>query len=209
MVFAVLEIPKTSNTVRGISMNIYAFQSPSGFYVYAYIREDGTPYYIGKGSGRRAVQKHTIQIPKDLHRIVICEQNLSEIGALALERRLISWYGRLDLGTGCLRNLTFGGEHMDCSSPVTRKRMSDAQKGKPKSESHRANIGAARRGKSSSIKGSHQSDAHRANISSALSGKPKVKTVCRLVDRKELNQSNFIKWLNFHYPESKELLQLI
>ena len=85
---------------------------PVGYYVYSYLREDLTPYYIGKGSSSRAWKKTRGEIgkPNDISRIVVIEYNLSEEESLELEMNLIKKYGRIDLGTGILRNKTDGGE---------------------------------------------------------------------------------------------------
>lgn len=112
------------------------------FYVYAYLRNKdsktakaGTPYYIGKGCGGRAwdFRHHTNRTPKNKSDVVILESGLTELGAFALERRLIRWWGRKDLGTGILLNLTDGGEGISgrLTSEKTRKKLSDYFTGRP------------------------------------------------------------------------------
>ena len=91
-------------------MNIY--------YVYLYLRSNdsetakaGTPYYVGKGKNDRAFKKHNnVTTPTDKSKIIIIQNELSEIRAFILERYYIRWFGRKDLGTGILLNKTDGGE---------------------------------------------------------------------------------------------------
>jgi len=84
------------------------------YYTYAYLREDKTPYYIGKGIGNRVYNKHMRKdgknlLPKDKSRIIFLKQNLTEEEAFKHEIYMIAVFGRIDLGTGILHNRTNGG----------------------------------------------------------------------------------------------------
>ncbi len=132
------------------------------YYVYAYLRSKdsktakaGTPYYIGKGKDKRVFGKHSVPIPKNFGCIVFLETQLTDIGACAIERRLIRWYGRKDLGTGILRNKTDGGDGASgvvqtlearAKRSAALKGRDSPKKGMPISESARANrLGKRRR----------------------------------------------------------------
>jgi hypothetical protein len=81
------------------------------FYVYEWLDDSSMPYYIGKGNGKRAWQKTKGHMPpSDRSKIRIVAHNLFENEALTLERKLIAFYGRQDLGTGHLVNKTSGGQ---------------------------------------------------------------------------------------------------
>jgi hypothetical protein len=80
----------------------------TSFYTYAHLREDGTPYYVGKGTGNRAWRKRKFRPPDN--RILILKKNLTEEEAFRHEVYMIFVLGRKDLGTGILRNRTNGGE---------------------------------------------------------------------------------------------------
>lgn len=88
-------------------------ENPNRYYVYAFYREDGTPYYIGKGCGGRMYRKRQsgeVNPPQDKSRIKTLEYNLTEDDAYELEKYYISLYGRKDINTGILRNRSEGGK---------------------------------------------------------------------------------------------------
>jgi hypothetical protein len=120
----------------------------NNFYTYAYLREDGTPYYIGKGRGRRAFLKHSGFYPPSKNRILFLKKNLAEEEAFRHEIYMISIFGRKDLETGILHNKTNGGD--GCSGKImTEKDIENRRKGrigKPLSESHKRKIAEANRG---------------------------------------------------------------
>ncbi|WVQ00687.1 hypothetical protein [Synechococcus phage MC09] len=81
------------------------------YYVYLYLHEDGTPYYVGKGvGGRWENPNHNCSVPPR-ERVSFPVEGVSEEWALFMEMELIDRYGRLDDGTGVLENQTDGGEN--------------------------------------------------------------------------------------------------
>jgi len=158
------------------------------YYTYAYLREDGTPYYIGKGKGRRVYfkAKDEIRIPKDKSRIIFLKQNLTEEEAFKHEIYMISVFGRKDLRNGILRNKTDGGEGGAMMLGKKHKeesiqKMSEIKKGKKFTEEHKRKIGEAHRGRTlteehkkkigTAGKGRTYTEESRKKISDARKGK--------------------------------------
>jgi hypothetical protein len=177
-----------------ISMNTYEY------YVYAYLNENNIPYYIGKGKNKRAFAKHRVPVPLDYTKIVFLEKNLSEIGAIAIERRMIDWYGRIDLTTGILLNRNgFGGfswtEEQRLAikgrkvSDATKTKLRDANLGKKASTETRQKLSKIRLGK----KQARCTEQGRANIKKANQGK-NVGRILSEETKAKIKESNKATW---------------
>jgi len=108
------------------------------FYIYLHIRlTDGSPFYVGKGNGRRATRTqhrnnwwHNI-VNKHGFDIIMLEEGLTEEQALEKEIYWINRIGRKDQGKGPLVNMTDGGEGKsgNVTSDETKKKLSKLNKG--------------------------------------------------------------------------------
>jgi DNA-binding CsgD family transcriptional regulator len=139
--------------------------NPKPYYVYVLDRHDGTPFYVGKGNEARIRVHERLQAPDNslTHpKLSVIRRHLNEglpIGyrlmgfydtageAFELEKFLIAWYGRADLGLGPLTNLDNGGRGVVGHGPETRLKMRLAKLGKKQSPEHIEKCAAARRGK--------------------------------------------------------------
>ena len=154
------------------------------YYIYSYLREDLSPYYIGKGSGRRAYTKGPKEVkpPRDKSRVRILKADLTEEEAFLLEKLYILMFGRVDLGTGILRNRSDGGDGSSgyIVSPEERKRRSERMKGVTRPQWIYDKIAASNRGKTASAetrakqsaarKGKTCTEEHKRKVSEAKKG---------------------------------------
>jgi hypothetical protein len=146
--------------------------------VYRHRRNDNyTVFYVGIGSPQRPYVKNKRSIfwknivKKYGYTIEILAENISIEDAQDLEKLLIQEYGRLDLGTGTLCNLTDGGEGTCNVTPEVRKKMSERRKGVSvfqvgykMSKDHCLSISLAKKGKPSTFKGKKHTEEAKAII---------------------------------------------
>lgn len=150
------------------------------YYTYAYLREDRTPYYVGRGKGDRAYRRHWRSRvkggyfePPSKDRILILKKNLTEEEANKHEIYMIAVFGRKDNKTGILRNLTDGGEGTS-GVKITEDRLMKLKK--PKSEEHKQKLRKPKsdeyKRKMSDIKkGTKLSKEHKEKISEQVKGR--------------------------------------
>lgn len=211
------------------------------FYVYKFLRKTssingsaGTPYYIGKGRGKRAYQTwRDIPRPVDRSLIEIICPDLSETDALQIEMLLIHLYGRINLSTGCLRNLTDGGEGAMGykATPETKALLSRMRKGRVSnrkgstaSEETRRKMSLAKTGKkmspearmnnSRSKKGIPKSTEHRMNLSESKKGKKgtpwtEQQKIKMSESMKAVHASGRGRWVNRRNQSPLPLLDLL
>jgi len=198
------------------------------FYVYAYLRTDGTPYYIGKGLGRRAWASHRRAgqelRPESKEQIVLLIQGLTEECAFQWERDLIE----LLRDSSALENRTSGGQGCSNPSAETRMKISAARLGAKHTPEARERIKMARAKQaitgdhrdaiSASLKGRKLSNSHRQALSKA--SVPSVKSdASRTGWQKAPNRGDAISQAKFdpqvwHHPvhgtvvaPAKEIMQ--
>ena len=146
--------------------------------VYRHIRNDNNSvFYVGMGTETRPYTKSkrsdywTNIVNKYGYTVEVLSKNLSFEDAIDLEMLLIEEYGRLDLNTGSLCNLTSGGEGTKNVTESVRKKISESRKGVRslplnyvRTKEHCEKLSLAKKGKESTFKGKKHTEEAKAII---------------------------------------------
>ena len=187
------------------------------YYIYSYLRENRSPYYIGKGKEGRAFTKgyKEVRPPQDKSKVKILKANLTEEEAFALERLYILMFGRKDLGTGILRNKTDGGDGSSGAirSAETREKLRQANLGKKKPKEVGEKISKALTGRKLSEemksklreghKGRKCTEEHKRKVSEAKKGFKHTEEAKRLMG---INQRKKAKPHKLTFADGRELI---
>ena len=176
--------------------------------VYIHKRNDtNNVFYVGIGNSKYRATSKTGRseywkriVNKHGREVEIIAKDLTWADACKLEVLLISQYGRLDLKTGNLVNMTDGGEGMSNPSKETRAKLSKSKMGNTNtlgfkhSEETKRKVSESRLGVKLSKEhceaiskgkiGTILSDEHRANLSKANKGR-----ISPMKDKKMSNES--------------------
>jgi hypothetical protein len=163
------------------------------FYTYLWLRKDGTPYYVGKGSGKRAYTREKQHKPPNNRDRIKLQYWLDEDTAFAYEVYFIDFWGRKDIGTGILINRSDGGENPPSQKGRKRteesnQRNREARIGKPLSKETRLKISEAGKGRKFSAE-------TRSKIAKAATGRK-----CTEAVKEKLSEMNKGKILS---PETR------
>lgn len=163
------------------------------FYVYAHLRKNGTPFYVGKGNGKRVVDKTSRSTwwwnivlqeysDKKFPNYVMLAEHLTEQEALDIEVYWIALFGRKNVHeNGLLVNNTDGGEGTTgvILSEKTRRKMSNSRLGNKnpmwgtrRPDSVRTAIANANKGNTSIWKGKTRSQESRIKMSLSQGSTP-------------------------------------
>jgi hypothetical protein len=115
------------------------------YYTYAWLREDMTPYYVGKGIRNRAYCPHrrgdTYMSPPPKDRVLLLKKNLTEFDSYKHENYIISILGLKSEG-GILINMSYGGEGSSGrkTTEYCIQRSREANAGKTLTEEHKKKV---------------------------------------------------------------------